>query len=409
MIRILLWLLLFPMFSTAQKTTIDKVKIYLDCAWKGDDNFLQREMSYVDYYKDPKSANLHIIINGEESSNGGEIVTFRFIGLEGFKNVNNTLLLDLPPNTSEDTERKLYLDILSKGVYAYVIKTSDNVIASVLYSKKEILKGKELKDKWNSWAFRASVGGYTNGEEGYSNSSYNGRLTINRITAESKYTSSFSASSNVSKFEYEDFSLVTEKKSKYANMTYVKSKGEHFSIGAKANYYQSTSQNYDGNYKFSPCVEYNLFPYSESSEHRLSLLYGVSANHNDYTDTTVYFKITENFASHLFEFTYDNSQTWGSFSFSINGNQILDKEDLKKYNVGISSNVDWNIAKGLSLNYFAYINFDRAQIHLPLNGATYEEIILRQKELESNYFYYMNIGLSYTFGSMKNNIVNPRF
>ena len=162
------------MFSTAQKTTIDKVKIYLDCAWKCDDNFLQREMSYVDYYKDPKSANLHIIINGEESSNGGEIVTFRFIGLEGFKNVNNTLLLDLPPNTSEDTERKLYLDILSKGVYAYVIKTSDNVIASVLYSKKEILKGKELKDKWNSWAFRASVGGYTNGEEGYSNSSYNG-------------------------------------------------------------------------------------------------------------------------------------------------------------------------------------------------------------------------------------------
>ena len=64
------------MFSTAQKTTIDKVKIYLDCAWKCDDNFLQREMSYVDYYKDPKLANLHIIINGEESSNGGRDYSF---------------------------------------------------------------------------------------------------------------------------------------------------------------------------------------------------------------------------------------------------------------------------------------------------------------------------------------------
>ena len=48
-------------------------------------------------------------------------------------------------------------------------------------------------------------------------------------------------------------------------------------------------------------------------------------------------------------------------------------------------------------------------IHFPLNGATYEEIILRQKELESNYFYYMSFGLSYTFGSMKNNVVTPIF
>ncbi len=167
--------------------------------------------------------------------------------------------------------------------------------------------------------------------------------------------------------------------------------------------------NYDGSYKLSPCVEYNLFPYSESSEHRLSLIYGVSANHNDYSDTTVYFKTSENFASHLFELNYDNSQTWGSFSFSINGNQILDKDDLRKYNVRISSRSDWNITKGLTLNYSGSLNFDRAQIHLPLNGATYEEIILRQKELESNYFYYMNFGISYTFGSLKNNVVNPRF
>ena len=407
--RILFILLFVPIFSISQQKTIDKVKIYLDCSWRCDADFLQREMSYIDFFIDAKSANLHIIVKAERGSAGGEIVDFRFIGVDEFEGVNNTLSLDVPANTSEASERGLYLEVLKKGVYAYIIRTKADYVVSLSYSANETEKKSIEKNKWNNWVFRTSVSGYINGEEGYSYVSYNGRFTANQITAESKFTSSFSINSNVSSFEYDDFSLVTETKSRYANMTYVKSKGEHLSIGARTNYSQSTSQNYDGHYALLPCVEYNIFPYSESSEHRLSLLYGVSANHNDYTDTTVYLKTSENFASHLFEFTYDNSQTWGSFSFSINGNQILEKEDLKKYNVGISSNVDWNIAKGLSLNYFAYINFDRAQIHLPLNGATYEEIILRQKELESNYFYYMNIGLSYTFGSMKNNIVNPRF
>lgn len=409
--RVFIAILFVPILVFAQKSTTEKVKIYLDCSWSCDYDFLQREMSYVDFYRDAKTANLHIIVKGERSSTGGEIVTFRFIGIEEFKGVENTLLLDVPPNTSDNDERLLYLKMLKKGIYAYIIRTSDkdNVSISFGETDKEDVK-KEEKDKWNNWTFETSIGGYFSGQESYLNSNSYMSLSANRITAESKFTSSFSFNSSVSKYKFEtDPDVTVENKSKYANMTYVKSKGEHFSIGAKANYSQATFMNYDGSYKFSPCVEYNLFPYSESSEHRLSLLYGVSANHNDYTDTTVYLITSENFASHLFEFTYNNEQTWGSFNFSIRGNQILDKDDLRKYNVRISSRADWNITKGLSLNYSASINFDRAQIHLPLSSVTYEEIILRQKELESNYFYYMYFGISYTFGSMKNNVVNPRF
>ena len=409
--RILFILLFVPIFSISQQKTIDKVKIYLDCSWHCDADFLQREMSYIDFFRDAKSANLHIIVKGETGSSGGEIVTFRFIGVEEFEGVNNTLVLDVPVNTPEASKRELYLEVLKKGVYAYIIRTSnkDNVNISYIETEEKI-ENEEEKDKWNNWAFRTSIGGYFNGQESYSNSNSYLSLSANKITEESKFTSWVYINSSISKYKFENSPDVNvENKSKNADFTYVKSKGDHFSIGAKANYSQSTFMNYDGSYKLSPCVEYNLFPYSESSEHRLSLLYGVSANHNDYSDTTVYFKTSENFASHLFELNYDNSQTWGSFSFSIKGNQILDKDDLRKYNVRISSRTYWNITKGLSLNYSGSLNFDRAQIHLPLNGATYEEIILRQKELESNYFYYMNFGISYTFGSLKNNVVNPRF
>ena len=406
--KTLLILLCFPIIGFGQK--VDKLKVFLDCSWNCDYDFLQREMSYIDFFRDAKSVNLHIIVKGETGNSRGEIVTFRFIGIEEFEGVNNKLVLDVPVNTSGAVKRDLYLEVLEKGVYAYVIRTKANDVVTLSYSDKEADIKVIKKDKWNNWAFQTSIGGYFNGEENYSNSNSDMRLSANRITEESKFKSSFSINSSISKYKFQTEPDVTIKsKSKYAGMTYVKSKSEHFSIGAIANYSQSTFYNYDGSYKLSPCIEYNIFPYAESSEHRLSLLYGISANHNDYTDTTVYLKISENFASHLFELTYHNTQTWGGFALSINGNQILEKNDLKKYNVRISSDVDWNISKGLSLYYYAYINFDRGQIHLPLYEATYEEIILRQKELESNYFYYLSFGISYTFGSMKNNVVNPRF
>ena len=40
---------------------------------------------------------------------------------------------------------------------------------------------------------------------------------------------------------------------------------------------------------------------------------------------------------------------------------------------------------------------------------TAEEVLLRQRQLKTSYFYFTNIGLSYRFGSGVQNVVNPRF
>jgi hypothetical protein len=49
------------------------------------------------------------------------------------------------------------------------------------------------------------------------------------------------------------------------------------------------------------------------------------------------------------------------------------------------------------------------QLSLPRAGANKEEILLQIKQIETNYSYNVNLGLSYTFGSIYNNVVNPRF
>lgn len=49
------------------------------------------------------------------------------------------------------------------------------------------------------------------------------------------------------------------------------------------------------------------------------------------------------------------------------------------------------------------------QLSLPKGTATLEQVLLRRTMLETNYSYYFSIGLSYAFGSIYSNVVNPRF
>ena len=50
----------------------------------------------------------------------------------------------------------------------------------------------------------------------------------------------------------------------------------------------------------------------------------------------------------------------------------------------------------------------RNQVFLPSGGATDTDILLRRQALETSFTYFTDFSLSYTFGSIFNNIVNPR-
>lgn len=148
-------------------------------------------------------------------------------------------------------------------------------------------------------------------------------------------------------------------------------------------------------------MEYNFYPYSESSEHRLSVMYGVGFGYNDYIDSTIYFKTKENFLLHECQIQFDNIQKWGSIGLNMYGYQILNSEDLGKYYLNIGVDLNWKVVKGLSLNCWSWATLNRAQISLVKGDVSSEDILTRQRELESNYNFYVNFGVSYTFGSTK--------
>ena len=83
--------------------------------------------------------------------------------------------------------------------------------------------------------------------------------------------------------------------------------------------------------------------------------------------------------------------------------------DVGKNHVSLYGDVSLNVARGLSLNLNASVDSIRDQITLPRVEATSEEILVNQRQLATNYRYFVYFGVSYTFGSIFSPIVNPRF
>jgi hypothetical protein len=100
-------------------------------------------------------------------------------------------------------------------------------------------------------------------------------------------------------------------------------------------------------------------------------------------------------------------QPWGQVSASVGFSQYLSAAD--KYRVEMFGMTEIRLKKGLSFNVGGGGSWIRDQIYLPKGEATTEESLVRQRQLKTSYSYSLYFGISYTFGSIFNNIVNPRF
>jgi hypothetical protein len=157
----------------------------------------------------------------------------------------------------------------------------------------------------------------------------------------------------------------------------------------------------------SPAIEYDIFPYSESNQKQLRILYGMGFVYNNYVDSTVYDKLEENLFEQTLDIALQVQQRWGSANISLGASNYMN--DFSKNSVELDGFIRVRLFKGMSLNINGSVAFIHNQIELAKGGRSSEDIYLRLRELETNYRYEAGIGITYTFGSIYNNIVNPRF
>ena len=156
-----------------------------------------------------------------------------------------------------------------------------------------------------------------------------------------------------------------------------------------------------------PAIEYDIFPYSESTLRQFRFLYAIGYNYNDYIDSTSYDKLEEGLFAHSFSSSYEVIKKWGSIDLSVSWSNYL--RDFSENEISLDGSVEWRIAKGLSFNAGGRFSFVNDQINLRKSELTQEEILLGIQELQTDYRYFIHFGFSYTFGSIYNNVVNPRF
>ncbi len=260
---------IFQLYAQEANDTISlsrekALNIYIDCDYC-DQSYFKENFTIVNYVRDRKVADVHIIISEMETGSGGTEYMIQFTGQKKFQRLNDTLVFSLPADYTDDEERKEQLKHIQLGLVPYIMKTpfANNLNLSINNENENI----EEKDIWKNWVFEVYGYGFANGEKSYKYFNINSGVSVQKVTSDIKIEINLRSRYNESRYRlYEDDSLVysidTYQRSYYSSNLFTKSIGEHWGAGGFLYLKNSTYGNMDFKMTLKPAIEYNLFKYS---------------------------------------------------------------------------------------------------------------------------------------------------
>ncbi|MCK5052025.1 MAG: hypothetical protein KAS53_09915 [Candidatus Cloacimonetes bacterium] len=385
--------------------------VYIDYEY-GDLNYIKEQITNVNYVRYKNEADVYILFTKQNTGSNGKKITVDFTGENIFSGIDESLSFILENGDTDEVERRKSVQIIKLGLIRYFSRTDMAEKLTITFPTEKIKE--VIEDRWNNWVFNISLNGFLNGQESSYYQNFWGRISANRVTKDLKVNLRLNGNKSKNKFKWDDDVYVSSSNSKSFNAYLIKSWTDHLSYGLWTYAYTSSYSNVAISVGLYPGLEYNIFPYSESNRKRFCFQYQLNPNYVDYTELTIYEKSSEKLLKHSFRTEIDYIQSWGSMSISLVASQylIIDNiilENLEKNKLTLYGEISWRIFKGLSLDLWGNASRVHDQLSLAAGDVTTEELLLMQKELQTQYTYYTSIGLSYSFGSIYNNIVNPRF
>ncbi|MEP6619111.1 MAG: hypothetical protein ABJE47_07350 [bacterium] len=385
--------------------------VYLDCnGFYCDEEFFRTEIVSVNWVRERTAADVHILGTSQPTGGGGARYSLAFIGQRRFNGIIDTLTYDAPQSNSSDDTRRGLARTLKLGLVRYLARTSAAERLAVTYTAGKGTDSSDAAathDPWDAWVFSLNASGNDSREESYSNLYMNGRVSANRVTDAWKTTLSVGENYSESRFTFDDAQSVFIQRSYSADLLQVKSLDAHWSAGLKGSFNSSTYLNQRAASRLTPEIEYDLYPYAEATRRQLRLQYGLGISAFSYYDTTVFNKVRETLPVQVFSTAFSQNETWGSVNAGVDAVSYL--SDLSRRRLTYSAGANIRIVKGLSVNFFGDYESIHDQFYIPKEGITRDDALLRQSQQSTRFSQFFFVGLTYSFGSVLNNVVNPRF
>jgi hypothetical protein len=393
----------------AQSTTATSpITVFLDCESCFHD-FLQLEVGFVTYVRDPTDATVHVLITRQDTASGGREYTLSLLGRAPFDGEDHVLTTATTSSDPDDVIRRQLASALRVALLRYAVRGSVPPDLDVVVQRGDGEFGAgEPGDAWNQWVFSLRGSASFEGEESSQEQQFGASLSADRITPDWKTTFGLDIEHERQTFKLNGNGPVSvERDERELEWLAVKGFGDHVSFGAEGEVVSSTFDNITFGLAAAPAVEVNLYPYSAYTRRQLRAQYSLGARHLQYEEPTLFGRERETRPEHRTSLTFEQREPWGSLEASAEWRQYLD--DLDKTRLEVEAEVSVRLAPGVSVAAQISTSRIRDQIALPARGATPEEVLLEIRRLQSGYEYEAYFSLTYTFGSIFSSIVNPRF
>ncbi len=388
------------------------LRVFLDCA-QCDFNNLRQDVTYVNYVRDKADADVHVLISTQNTASGGREFAMDFIGQKAFADLKQRLSFLSSGSDTEDERRRGVSRTFALGLAPFLVRTPEGDRFSLQYRSPAgaaaTLNATPANDRWNLWIFRLGASTELNGEERQNSNRFRTNISANRTTERWKLSFTSNGDFNRSDFTLSDGRVVKSSSDSWnVSGSVVKSLGQsHWAAAARSDVRRSTQSNQKLDVRGSMGVEWDYFPYADSTRRSMVVQYSTGVSRVKYYAPTIFGKEEETLFDHRLAAILALRQPWGTWRASAAYAAFL--HDHKKYNLDFFADADVRLFRGFSLNVEGSYSRVRDQVYLPVGEASDEDVLLRLRRLQTGYRYRMQVGFSFQFGSIFNNVVNPRW